>query len=119
MEGYLDEQQTAEFENQIYALDQKIAEFELLRESVEKIQHLKNKEMLVPLGGGVLMKATTAADNKLLINIGANILIYKSFEESATIIDKQILDLIAFQNQLREEMHKLQCHDCTDPEHHH
>jgi len=102
-----------EIENQIAILEEKIVDLEILRNSINELKNLKENEMLVPLGGGVLIKTNLSDEKKLLVNVGANILIYKTYDEALTLINKQIVDLISFQEQLK---HELLHTPCENPE---
>ena len=98
--------QLAEIENQLNMLENKRLELEVMGNSINELKGQKDKEVMVPIGSGVLMKGTILDDKKVLINVGANILVEKTLDEAKEIIKKQIEDILKAQDSLQKELRK-------------
>jgi prefoldin alpha subunit len=77
LDAELVRRQLAEIENQLNLLENKRIELEVIGNSLNELKGQKDKEVMVPIGSGVLMKGTILDDKKVLINVGANILVEK------------------------------------------
>ena len=97
-------QQLSELENQMVALDNRRAELEMVKTSIQDLKDKKDSEILVPVGAGILMLGKVVDDKNLLINIGANIIVQKTMEESNQLVDEQIRELDKLQDSLRKEL---------------
>jgi prefoldin alpha subunit len=66
----------------------------------------KPAEVLLQIGGGALVKAPPPSTNKVLINVGSNVVLEKSREEATAILESRSKDveksLIALVNQRNE-----------------
>jgi prefoldin alpha subunit len=76
------------------------------RTSVDTIKGLDStasEEMLIPVGGGVLLRSVPPKLDKILVNIGANVMVEKTKEETIKIMEQRAQqleeDLIAMVNQ--------------------
>lgn len=98
------QQEAGKIEEQIQLVNQQIQEFEGLKSSLEKFEN--GQEMLAGLGKGVYFKCKTE-DDKLLVNIGENVVLRKTRKETAKIIDKQILNLEKFKENLLNQIEKI------------
>ena len=100
------QQQMMEIENQLNIIESRKVEFEFIKLSLEELKNKKDKELIVPLGSGVLAKAKVDDDKKVLVNIGANIIVEKDIDEAKEIIDCQIEELNKAAKMLQEEAAK-------------
>lgn len=98
--------QLVEIENQLNLLENKRLELEIVGNSINELKGQKNKEIMVPIGSGVLMKGTILDDKTVLINVGANILVEKTMDEAKELIKKQIDDIRNAQDSLQSELRK-------------
>ena len=96
------EQEAEKLREQINLIEQQILEFNILAESLQKIENSKSKEILSNLGKGVFLK-TEIKDSELFVNIGSNVVLKKKPKEAIEIINKQITQL--------EEMRKIMLND--------
>ena len=86
------QQEAGKIEEQLQLVNQQIAEFEILKMSLEKISKSGREEILAPVGKGVYLR-TKPLENELFVNIGANIVLKKTPKEAEKIIDSQINEL--------------------------
>ena len=82
------------------------------RASIEAITALQNAgcsaTALLPLGGGVSIRAAVSDVNKMLVTIGAGITVEKSAEESISYLNDRITEMDASEKRLSESIAKLQ-----------
>jgi prefoldin alpha subunit len=64
-------------------------------EALKSIPEGSDSEILVPLGAGVLMRVNSPTVNKLLLNIGAGVVIEKSKEDTLKYLDERVSQLEA------------------------
>lgn len=96
----------AELEKQLSDVENKRAELEYLKESLSQIKGQKGKEILFPLGSGILMRGKIVDDEKLIMNIGSNVFMEKSISEARKIIDSQISELLKLKVMIENELRK-------------
>ncbi len=101
------EQQASQLQEQIQQINQQVSEFEILKSSLFTISKEKNnKEILSPLGRGIFF-TSQLKDKKLLVSVGANIVLKKSPQEAGKIINKQISSLNEIKQNLISDLEKL------------
>ena len=76
------------------------------RSSVDTIKGLDStstEEILIPVGGGVLLRTSPPKVEKILVNIGANVMVEKPRDEAVKIMEERAQqleeDLVALVNQ--------------------
>jgi prefoldin alpha subunit len=86
------------------------------RTSVDTIKGLDStasEELLIPVGGGVLLRSVPPKLDKILVNIGANVMVEKTKEETIKIMEQRVQQLeedvtvmINQRNQLADRLDK-------------
>lgn len=105
-------EETKKIENEIINFESKRAELEIVGLSLDEIKGQTGKDLLIPLGSGTFIKGQLTEDNKILINVGANVVVEKTISEAKDIIKEQMeqiskarsfleKDLMRFIQQLR------------------
>lgn len=103
------EQQANEIKQQIEAVNSQINELENLKSSLGK---LKQGEILAPLGRGIFIK-TKLEDDKVLVNVGSNVMVRKTPGETAEIISQQVDEMEKIKIRLLENIEEIN-HQLTD-----
>ena len=62
-------------------------------DTIKGLSSTNEMEALIPVGGGVLLRATPPATDKVLLNIGANVVVEKTREGATTFIEKRVSEL--------------------------
>ncbi len=96
----------SEMQKQVSEIETKKSELEYLSDGLTQLKGQKDKDILIPLGSGVLAKGKLTEDEKVIVNIGSNVLVKKTLDEAKKIIDKQIKELNSILKQLEDEMQK-------------
>lgn len=97
--------QLKQLQEQLANLEAQIFEMQRTKESIEDLEKMKNKkEILIPISNGIYTKAELNSSDKLLVNIGADLMVNKSFEETKKLIDEQIQELGRIINELNLEL---------------
>lgn len=86
------------------------------RTSVDTMRGLdssSSEEVLIPVGGGILLRSVPPKLDKVLVNIGANVMVEKSREEATSIMEKRaqeleenLMALVSQRNQIAERLDK-------------
>jgi prefoldin alpha subunit len=66
------------------------------RSSLDTVKGLSaspSEEVLIPVGGGVLLRASPPKTEKVLLNIGANVVLEKPREEAVKFIETRVSEL--------------------------
>ena len=98
-----------------YTARQNLLERALLesRAALEAIKGLdgKSQEVLTQIGGGAMLRSSPPATDKVLLNIGANIVLEKSKEEAVAMleersrdVEKSIVSLAGQRNEIAERL---------------
>lgn len=76
-------------------LKQRNSELELTSESLKEIEKTKaNTEILAPLADGIFMKTELKDNQKLILNVGADVIVEKDVPEVLKLIEEQKQSLI-------------------------
>jgi len=100
-------QEAEKVEQQIQMIDQQISELNAVRESLESLKKDKNKEILANLGKGIFIKAVIKEED-LFVNVGKEIILKKSFDETLQVIEAQNAKMISGKQELIERIQQLQ-----------
>ncbi len=105
MEFQMLQQSIAQSQQKKVVIQNQIIEFSSLKESLENLQRSKkDSSMYSSLGAGVYVKAELKETEKVLVNIGSNIALERSVEESKKLVDKQVKELMNLQSKLDKEL---------------
>ena len=84
------------------------------RTSVETIKGLgsaNSEEVLIPIGAGVLLRSSPPKTDKMLVNIGANVVVEKGREEATKImegraeqLEQNLMSLLSQRNQIAQRL---------------
>ncbi len=107
--------QVGEIEKQLVNLQLRKEELENVRKSLKELKGRKGKEMLFSFYPGVFVRGNLQDDENILVEVGANVVIKKSledtekfFEEKIGEIDRLIAKLNAEYQILIEKIRKLE-----------
>lgn len=94
-------------------LDAALREFRMASETLGGVEKEKEgSSLLVPIGGGSLIKATLLSTDKVIVGIGAGISIEKTMEEAKESLEKRIKDFektrVSIQQQLSQVIERLE-----------
>ncbi len=62
-------------------------------DTVKGLSETPSEEVLIPVGGGVLLRARPPSTDKVLLNIGANVVLEKPREEAVKFIETRVSEL--------------------------
>jgi len=105
-----------EYSNQFTMLSEQLKFIEAAkteaRVSIDTLETLKTTDagttVLLPLGGGVAVRATVNDAKTLLVTIGAGVTVEKSADESVSYLQDRITEMEASEKRLTESIAKLQ-----------
>jgi len=70
-----------ELRSQLDLLNAALNEVLTAKAALEEVSKLKGgEELLIPLGGGVMIKASFKGEHKVLVNVGSNVIVEKDLE---------------------------------------
>ena len=95
-----------ELDKQIADITAKQNELEFLKEGLFQLKGQKDKEMLFPMGAGILAHGKIISDEKVIVNVGANTLVEKTIPEAQKIIDAQLDELASVKQLMENEITK-------------
>lgn len=86
------EEENKRLEQQLQGIDQQILSFHSLKENVDELTEHKG-EILASVGPGIFVKSELLDNKKILINVGAGIVLEKDCKNAQKIIDGQVKKL--------------------------
>ena len=99
------------YKQQINKLQEELGRIELLKleilKSIESMEGLKqSKEVLVPLGGGVFVRAVVEDRDKVIVNVGADVFVEKSIDETIEDLKGSSEELNRAESRIKEQIAK-------------
>lgn len=76
-------------QKQVEALQQSMAELDVLEKTIDDLQNKDSVESLVPVGGGAFMKAEIKDTSNIIMSIGAGIAVKQTAEEAKVTVESQ------------------------------
>jgi len=107
LEQQILQQKLMEIESQLNQVEQKKQELAMVAESISSLDGKAHAEIMVPIGMGVLGKAMLLDSNEFLVNIGSNIVVKKSAEETKQLIEAQISELDRARELFEKELERI------------
>lgn len=90
--------------DQLKLFDDEFSELKRIKESLEDFQSSQETEAFNHLGGGIFVKVELKDKDKVLVNVGGNVLVYKDVKEAKKLIDEQALDIHDIIKKLDQEI---------------
>ena len=111
MQFQMIDQQIKQLERQLEIVTHQLMELSTTSSSLDDFEKVSvGKEVLVPLSAGIFAKASLKETSKLLVNVGANVVVTKDVPSTKKLIQRQIDEIRNIHNQLMSEMDKLTGH---------
>ena len=102
------QQQRAELERQMQAIEEAIFEINESRKGLKEVSdEASGKEILVPIVSGIFAKAELKNVKEFIVNIGANTAVAKSSEEVQTLLETQSKKMQETQHHFVDNLQKL------------
>lgn len=76
-------------QKQVEALQQSMAELDVLEKTIDDLQNKDSVESLVPVGGGAFMKAEIKDTSNIIMSIGSGIAVKQTAEEAKVTVESQ------------------------------
>ncbi|RME55493.1 prefoldin subunit alpha [Candidatus Woesearchaeota archaeon] len=88
-------------------LSQQLVELNYVKESLESLSNAKEgTDIMSPLGSGIFVNATLKSCEKVLMNVGGNVAVYKPIPEALDMVKNQIKDIEEIIKNLKNEYMK-------------
>lgn len=93
-------------------LERALLESRAAIDTISNLECSKTEEVLIPVGGGVLIRSSPPNAEKVLINVGANVVIEKGRETAIEVMEKRAQDfeqtIVAILNQRNQIAQRLE-----------
>jgi prefoldin alpha subunit len=99
-------QQVAEIENQLVAFENRRSELEVVKQSLADMKHQKDREIMIPVGAGVMVLGKIVDEKNILVNIGANVVVQKTSEEAKKLVEEQLEEINKILDSLKKELER-------------
>jgi len=99
-------QQVSELENQLVALENRRSELEIVKQSITDMKHQKDREIMIPVGAGVMILGKIVDEKNILVNIGANVVVPRTSDEAKKLIEEQLDEINKLQDSLKKELER-------------
>ncbi len=99
------EQNTTQMQKHIEQMDQQAAELAQVAQNLREIKDVEEgTEVLVPMAGGVFVRATLQKPEHVLVNVGASATVQKSIDDARAMIEDQLKELIDYREKAAEQL---------------
>ena len=97
-----------QLEKQMAAVQKKLVELVATKMAIHEIEGVeKEKEILLPIGAGVYGHGKIAHSEKVLVNVGANILINKKPEDAAKFVEERKREIMLAAAKIETDMKQI------------
>jgi len=109
LQYYLNEygQQAEIFSRQLEVIEQKRIESLAAIETLKSIAGDHDSPVLLPLGGGTMVRARVADPEKILVNIGSDVIVQRTNGETITFLQEKITEMEAMEKKVAATIDQL------------
>jgi len=99
------EQQIKQVQEQVRQIDSQLMELIGTEQSLEELSKINNKpEIMVPVSGGIFVKAKLEDTSQVLVNVGASTAVPKSIAETKKLVHQQVEELEKLKEKIVEQL---------------
>lgn len=109
LQYYLNEygQQAEIFSRQLEMIEQKRIESLAAIETMKNLAGDRDSPVLLPLGGGTMVRAKVSDPEKILVNIGSDVVIQRTNGEAITFLQEKIAEMEAMEKKVAATIDQL------------
>jgi prefoldin alpha subunit len=105
MEMQVYQKQLKQFQEALENINNKEAEIAYIKESLTNLSDMKEgDDLLVPINNGIFVKAKLVETEKVLVNVGSDIVVQKDIPSTQTMMDKQLGEIKKYQKGIEADM---------------
>lgn len=99
------QQHLQQLNKQMQELEQKSQEIIAIKTAIEDLKsQKKDTELLVPISNGIFIKAKAVDMKNLLVNVGADVVVKKTPEDTKELLDTQSKEIDKYKKNIYEQM---------------
>ncbi len=98
------EDEAKKIEEQIFELENRKLELDVVQMSLSEIKNEKKDDILIPVGSGVFVEGKVADKDSVLINVGSNVIVRKSAKTAGAYLSEQSAEISRLQDRLRADL---------------
>lgn len=109
LQYYLNEysQQAEIFSRQLEMIEQKRIEYLAAIETMKNLAGDRDSPVLLPIGGGTMVRAKVSDPEKILVNIGSDVVIQRTNGEAITFLQEKITEMEAMEKKVAATIDQL------------
>lgn len=101
------DQQMKQVQENLAQLDKQKIDLLQVQQSLDDLKKAGiNSETLVPLSAGIFVKAELKNNNTMLVNVGGNITVEKTVEETKEMVSQQLQELKNLEKEMETQLRK-------------
>jgi len=100
-------QQITEMDKYVQEIENKINNLIVSIQSLQEFKKQEKEDVLVPVVPGVFFKGKITNKEKVIINVGSNVVVEKSLNEAVELIEEQLKELEKYKNELIKELENM------------
>jgi len=93
-----------DIEKEIIRIEEQLNHVEEIKIWLDEINLNKNKDALIPLIDGIFIKAKLLDDSDFVVNVGSQVMVPKSKDETVSMLESQKSELLAYKENLVENL---------------
>ena len=100
-------QQMQQLQQNLQELQRHVSDLNNLKKNLDEISFVElNTETLVPLGNGIFLHAELKDNKNIVMNVGSDVFVDKTFSEAKETVDKQMNEVTNVVLQMEQEIEK-------------
>jgi prefoldin alpha subunit len=109
MELQMLDMQARQISEQLEKIDSSIMEIEYLKNSLGELKTFKEGvDVLAPVGNGIFAKAKLQENDRLLLNVGNNIVVEKSVSETQKLLSDRVAEIAEVREKMVLQLQKIE-----------
>lgn len=101
-------QQLQQLQQTFGTMQRHLDELRRLDMNISELAHVKKgSSTLIPLGSGIYLKGTVEGESELYMNVGAGVVVKKSFAHSLETVRKQVVEVENFMVQVEQNLQQV------------
>lgn len=108
MEYQMLDAQAKQLQQQVAQVEKGMSDLMETKQNLDELQRSKDGiEVIIPVSNGIFTKAKMGQNKELLVNVGAGVVVNKSFDDAKELLDNQLKELTAYRQQLMQNLQML------------
>ncbi len=100
-------QQLGQLQQQVEMFQDRINQISVLKQGIDDVKKNDGGDVLLPISDGIFAKGTISNKESLIVNVGADVMVEKTFDETKTMLDERSVDMNTAVDEINKKIEEL------------